>query len=134
MYFEKEKQFGLIFITNGYYGSSGYAPGNYSAFYLPEEQIFNTIYEYKYNTCFPSGARESAQLAQTKVVFNNELNQLITGPALHGAYLELYSLNGQILYKTSIKKQIMQLPLLNRGLYLVKIQTEEGVFIQKIAR
>jgi CubicO group peptidase (beta-lactamase class C family) len=134
MYFEKEKQFGLIFITNGYYGQAGYEWGNYSAFYLPEEQVFHTVYEYKYNTCFPSGARESAQLAQTKVVFNNELNQLITGPALHGAYLEIYNLNGQIRYKTSINKQIMQLPVHNRGLYLLKIQTKEGVLVQKIVR
>lgn len=134
MYFEKEKQFGLIFITNGYYGSSGYTWGNYSAYYLPEEQVFNAIYEYKYNTCFPSETREAVQFAKMKVFYNSQENQLILPRELTGAYLEIYSSTGQILHKTTVNNQIMQLPLHNGGLYLLKIMTKEGVMEQKIVR
>jgi len=50
MQWEPEREFGLIFITNGYFGEEGHAPGKRSSFYLPEEQVFDVVYKRFYET------------------------------------------------------------------------------------
>jgi CubicO group peptidase (beta-lactamase class C family) len=68
MYFEHQKKFGLVFITNGYAGTQGYLPGIHSAFYLPEEQAFEAIDLYHYQNCFAVASTERS-LEQFRVVY-----------------------------------------------------------------
>ncbi len=49
MHWDAHRDFGLIFLTNGYYSESNHAPGRRSAFYLPEEQVFDWVYEHFYS-------------------------------------------------------------------------------------
>jgi CubicO group peptidase (beta-lactamase class C family) len=54
MYFAPELDFGIIFMTNGYYGSANYSFGESSAFYVPEEEAFAAINEWAVPICLQS--------------------------------------------------------------------------------
>jgi CubicO group peptidase (beta-lactamase class C family) len=134
MYFEKAKQFGLIFITNGYSGSAGYAWGNYSAFYLPEEQIFNTIRQFQFNSCFPVSVQEGPDHQElTPIRYNSGLNQLEIVPEIRNGTLQLYNLTGRLCFSTGINKSFVQLPELNKGIYFVRIISSKENFGCSIA-
>jgi len=49
MYFSNDKQFGFIFITNGYKGEKEYTNATNSAFYKPEAEIFEIIKKHYFN-------------------------------------------------------------------------------------
>lgn len=51
MYFEPLNRFGVIFITNGYYGTSNYDIGANSAFYVPEEEAFSAVATHSFVSC-----------------------------------------------------------------------------------
>ncbi len=50
MHWDTSGRFGFIWMTNGYYGEQGHEAGIRSAFFKPEEAIFNLIESY-YHTC-----------------------------------------------------------------------------------
>jgi hypothetical protein len=127
MYFEKEKQFGLVFITNGYTGSAGYAWGNYSAFYLPEEQVFNAVRQYQYNNCFPVSVQEDpGNEALAPVRYNIGLNQLEIEPGIKNGTLNLYDFTGRLCFSMEINNSVVQLPALNKGIYFAVIKSSSG--------
>ena len=51
MYFDKKSKFGLVFITNGYYGEKDYSSSGYSAFYQPEAEVFKLVEKYFRKPC-----------------------------------------------------------------------------------
>lgn len=127
MYFEKEKQFGLVFITNGYTGSTGYAWGNYSAFYLPEEQVFNAVRQYHFNGCFPASVQEEpGNQALAPVRYNIELNQLEIAPDITDGSLMLYDITGRLCFSIKISKSTIGLPSLIKGIYQASIISSAG--------
>ena len=46
MFFNEQRDFGFVFITNGYSGGKGYANSGKNAFYKPESEAFEVIEEY----------------------------------------------------------------------------------------
>jgi len=127
MYFEKVKQFGLIFITNGYSGSAGYAWGNYSAFYLPEEQIFNAIRQFQFNGCFSVSVQEEPDHQETTPIrYNIGLNQLEIEPQIKNGTLKLYDITGRLCFSIKINKPTVQLPALDKGIYIARIMSSAG--------
>ncbi len=48
MYFDESRQFGFIFITNGFKGEKGFSSPSKSAFYSPEAEVFELIEDHFY--------------------------------------------------------------------------------------
>lgn len=136
MYFEKDKQFGLIFVTNGYY-TGGYQWGNHSAFYIPEEEVFALIEDYHYGSCQPGSTPiEPAQTnsAQPPLFYQagSHTLQLYTAE-MAGAYLSIHSLTGRLLWQSEVKHQEIRLPYFPTGVYIVSLEKDGITFSMKIA-
>ncbi|MBK8556696.1 MAG: serine hydrolase [Lewinellaceae bacterium] len=133
MYFEVDKQFGIVFITNGYFGSAGYTFGNYSAFYMPEEQIFAAIRDFFFNACDElSLVAGPGKSVPTSIRYRPESNTLICAETLNGMPLQIFDMTGRILYSQSVINNQVSLPLLSPGLYAVVVQGADEVWSQKM--
>jgi CubicO group peptidase (beta-lactamase class C family) len=76
MYFSPEYDFGIIFITNGYYGSSNYDFGNSSAFYVPEEQAYEAINDLALPICQETVGLNSIPHAPVSFFPNPAIDQI----------------------------------------------------------
>jgi hypothetical protein len=125
MYFEKEKQFGLIFLTNGYY-AGGYEYGDQSAFYSIEEQVFDVIGDFFWNSCKPVG---NILLQRTPVVsfyYNRHSHSLHFNNAPGGQLIIVNSI-GETVLQQNVSQQCFSLPKrLSGGVYVVKYLCSSG--------
>lgn len=135
MYFDKEKDFWLIFITNGYYGSSGYPLGNSSAFYLPEEESFKLIDQYHYQDSTDL-IITNAESIQSKVgmklkVLQSKGNIEVESPI--SGQLHVYSLTGALISSEKVcagKKHLCE--ALSSGMYVFKVVGRKSRLIEKV--
>ena len=124
MYFEHRKNFGLVFITNGYSGTQGYLPGTHSAFYLPEEQVFEAIDQYHYKGCF-SVSTTDKEKKEVMVTYNPERKELIFQGLTADNRLSIYNIMGRELSSITVADQVRQPCLLSPGLYLYVVRSGE---------
>jgi CubicO group peptidase (beta-lactamase class C family) len=132
MYFEKEKQFGVIFITNGYY-SGGYSFGNNSAFYIPEEETFAAVNQYHFNNCDTMINSISLLHTNKNQIWYDHTNQTIhiNDDAL-GGRLEIYDISGQKIKCTRPTKRTI--PFTLKGLFIIRYFNNEKYTAIKIER
>ncbi|MFK8103762.1 MAG: serine hydrolase [Saprospiraceae bacterium] len=135
LYFEKEKQFGFIFITNGYAGSESYSFGSNSAYYQPEEKIFALIKSFQFDACetITTATKSPTEINETyaaSIFYSNGTQQL----HFHEDFKrgEIYSTAGQLIHQFSAKGSTETLEDLPLGVYCVLLRTESGMVAQKI--
>lgn len=123
MYFEKTRQFGLIFMTNGYY-SGGYNFGDNSAFYVPEEKIFEAIAEHHFPQCdtINSGTTIQKKNHQQKPFYYKAHSHTIHFNHIsQKGILYIYNLEGENVFrKKTNSTRTIQLPKFQQGIYLIK--------------
>lgn len=130
MYFEHQKEFGLIFVTNGYSGSQGYQYGNYSAFYIPEEEVFAAINEFQYPGCFMVNITDRGL---HKGIWYDPATGIIHFPDDQGAALvTVVSMTGQRLFNAEATGGYAYLPRLSNGLFIVRVISSGNEFVNKI--
>jgi CubicO group peptidase (beta-lactamase class C family) len=132
MYFEKEKQFGVIFLTNGYY-SGGYSFGNNSAFYIPEEETFAAVNQYQYGNC-DTISNSLFNITDNKdfIRFSYDNYTLHIKDQLQGGKLEIYNLAGQKIWNDIIEQNTLKFPLIQKGLFLVHYLKSEKQMVLKV--
>jgi CubicO group peptidase (beta-lactamase class C family) len=98
LYFHPETGYSIAFITNGYSSGSGYAFGEESVYYLPEEQTFALAESLFWDACSTLGLPFYSKASDCRGVFFDQYSQeLIVPEHLYGSRLEVYNLNGQTL-------------------------------------
>ncbi len=125
MYFDLKSGFGLIFITNGYYGNQYYAWGNNSAFYLPEEEVFNHIEQYLLSSCIESNIYVKDSDIYDLKPFAHFYSSSRTLFILEDGLYTLYDSKGQQIMKFESSTSNINLNHLNKGLYLL-IRNSDG--------
>jgi hypothetical protein len=130
MYLEHQKQFGLIFITNGYSGTQGYQYGTYSAFYVPEEEVFAAINEFQYPGCFTVTLPESRM---HKGIWFDSDTRCIHFPVGEGeSTFTITSMTGQTIFSAESTEVTSQLPNLGNGMYILTGISSGKKFVKKI--
>jgi len=134
MYFEKEKQFGVIFLTNGYY-SGGYDFGNSSAFYVPEEETFQIVNEFLFDQCDTLTSSDASTLGRCnqKMYFDVTHNQIVWKNTAPQGQFRLVSMSGNTVFTTYNRKNRLQLPQLKPGIYIAHWQGKAHTLYLKIA-
>lgn len=125
MYFEREKNFGLVFLTNGYYQGGAYQWGNHSAFYVPEEDVFAIVEDYIYNNCNPSSIKNTTQTYYS--VFPNPVEkELFISFENYPAKFQLRDIAGRIVLERKITKNNFSIDVsqLDKGIYICEIFNE----------
>lgn len=133
LYFEKEKQFGLIFMTNGYFGTSGYQWGNYSAFYLPEEEIFSAVEYWHYQNCDEISSVDHSTTINENEIFYRQENKTLYFPGIRD-YSEIIisDITGKHIYRQQLHKPFLKLDFLKNGIYITSIVIHGQITMQKI--
>ncbi len=132
MYFEKEKQFGIIFLTNGYY-SGGYEFGDSTAFYVPEEQIFSATANYQFTNCdtVTTGITSFKQTSNAPFYISYQTNTIHFDKAHPSGTVYIYRLTGEVVYTKQITQKNQQLPDFPSGLYILRWENGMRTFSQK---
>jgi CubicO group peptidase (beta-lactamase class C family) len=98
LYFDPESGYTIAFLTNGYSSGGGYAFGEESIYYLPEEQTFSLAENLFWEEC--------SVLSSNTLDIENDCsglkhepvsNTLIIPEHLHGSHLRVYGLDGKLL-------------------------------------
>lgn len=133
MYFGKEKNFGLIFISNGYYGSAGYEWGDYSAFYLPEETIFSIAEDHFYHDCTaPVSNTEPAVEGAALFRYSKNTEQIEFSESFSGT-VQIFNTEGKTVFRQELKhRNSVTIPNLHKGLYIIHASNQEKAYSQKI--
>lgn len=132
MYFSKGKNFGVIFMTNGYYGSAGYQWGNYSAFYVPEEEVFSVSETYAYDNCFePTFISDISQVNDLSFYYNSDLNKIILDKTFEGN-LNVYDITGKLQLSKHISEKDIGVAELKNGLYIFILSNNDTFFSKKV--
>jgi CubicO group peptidase (beta-lactamase class C family) len=135
MYFEKDKIFGLVFITNGYSGTTGYIPGNYSAFYLPEEAVFTAIRDDHFTACFPVSANNSSAIYQQVSPWYNRTNNTLQFPGIKAdGLLTVFNVQGGIIFQSELSGNKIRIQDIPMGLYMYTLRLTTGVIHGKFIR
>jgi CubicO group peptidase (beta-lactamase class C family) len=131
LYFAKEPKLGVVFMTNGYYGPDDYSFGDYSAFYIPEEQVFATVYDHFFDGCQPN-AGQSVVLPELQLP-NPAFGRIqIDASHLNGYVLEWVGMNGQVFDQRVVKDSlVIDLSLFPAGLYFLKWTSPDGESVVK---
>lgn len=122
MYFEREKNFGLVFLTNGYYQGGAYQWGNHSAFYVPEEEVFAIVEDYIYNNCNPSRIKNTTH-SNCSVFPNPAGNKLFISIENYPAKFQLRDMAGRIIQEGEITHNngSFDVSQLGKGIYICEI-------------
>jgi CubicO group peptidase (beta-lactamase class C family) len=135
MYFEKDKKFGLVFITNGYSGTTGYLPGDYSAFYLPEEEVFSAIRDFHFSACFPVSVNNSSAVDQHASPWYDRTNNTLHFPAMNaGGLLTVFNIQGGIIFQSELSGNTIRIQDIPPGLYIYTLRLSTGVIRGKFIR
>ncbi len=137
LYFERDYQFGLVFMTNGYYGSAGYSFGNNSAFYVPEESLFAFIKNTYWDNCLV--ATSAAEVLNGPAPFELDVHydpaghQLRFDGDLPEGRAYLYNTIGQSGLEFQLLSTEQKLPEhLGSGIYVLSLRTTAGVLTKKL--
>jgi CubicO group peptidase (beta-lactamase class C family) len=123
MYFEHAKKFGLVFVTNGYSGTQGYLPGTNSAFYVPEEEIFEAIDQYHFQGCFPVHTHDVAT-GPAGMTYLQRTGELCFRKVKVGDWISIYDIMGREFDTFQADLQACRSCPLDPGLYLYVIRSE----------
>lgn len=135
MYFEKDKIFGLVFITNGYSGTTGYIHGNYSAFYLPEEAVFMAIRDDHFTACFPVAINNSSGMDQQVSPCYNRTTSTLQFPGTKaGGLLTVFNVRGGVVFQSELLGNKIKIKDIPMGLYFYTLRSTTGVISGKIIR
>lgn len=119
MYFEKEKQFGVIFLTNGYY-SGGYSFGNNSAFYIPEEETFVAVNQYQYGNCDTiSNSINQIVYKENQIWCDFTNNSIRINDDDPKGQIEIYNIAGQKVWSEKVTNSHKPLTNIKKGLYIL---------------
>ncbi len=137
MYFETNKKFGLIFITNGYHGNSYYNTGNNSAFYVPEEQVFESINSFYYQYCetLPTAIEifdEKCNSQNSDFYFDQHSKNVLFSQNISNGVLNIYNTAGIRINSYSVENQIINISCLKTGMYIFKFISENHSTSKKI--
>jgi CubicO group peptidase (beta-lactamase class C family) len=133
MYFEKEKLFGLVFITNGYSGTTGYIHGNYSAFYLPEEAVFTAIRDDHFIACIPVSVNNSGAMYQQESPWYDRTNNILHFPGMEAdGLLTIFNLQGGIVLQSQLSGHTVRIKDIPVGLYFYIHRSAKGVSKGKV--
>jgi CubicO group peptidase (beta-lactamase class C family) len=138
LYFEKEKRFGLVFITNGYHGSASYQWGNTSAFYQPEEDVFTAIKNYHFDNCnvfnIPSDFSEGLSLSSHENFgyFNSNNCKFCFYENSTNDHFLIHDLQGRILNEIKVNGDCVNFANLPPGIYILKLENQNEVQYQKV--
>ena len=130
MYFTPEHEFGIVFMTNGYYGASNYSFGDYSAFYLPEETAFNAIAELSFPYCQNISPQEEVSKTVIKIYPNPAASEIFIDPVEHLKNIEVTDVLGKRV-EVPIKDGKADISLIRAGLYYFIIEDKQGNEIYK---
>ena len=124
MYFEKTDAFGIIFITNGYYGSAGYSFGSNSAFYVPEEEVFEAIDEYHFGVCNGTGLNENFESNNGFIGYDQSRNTLECSEDWIGANVMCFDEIGRTTRSIQINSTTSEL-YLKSGINLIRVMKND---------
>lgn len=118
LYFNANRNYGFIFITNGYYPGGSYQFGENSAFYQVEEDVFSILENYSFNPCVNLTVNEP-----------NYKNNIYPNPANNYIYFNnddwssftIRDLNGRTVLRSKNSSQVVTVTNLNSGLYFYQI-------------
>jgi hypothetical protein len=104
LYFHQETGYTIAFITNGYSSGGGYAFGEESIYYLPEEQAFALAESLFWNACATLSVTSASPVNTCEgVYYDSNSNSLIIPENLYESRLEVFNLTGQkVLDQTTI--------------------------------
>lgn len=129
VYMDPEQGLGLAFITNGC--GVGYEMGDESAFYTVEKEIFDVVSdELEYASCLLS--TEEFSIKESSLQFLPTSHQIIISGEANGV-LQVFAVDGQLIFSQKITKDVIQLPQINSGIYFIK-HNEEIIKILNIKR
>jgi CubicO group peptidase (beta-lactamase class C family) len=135
MYFEKDKIFGLVFITNGYSGTTGYLPGNYSAFYLPEEGVFTAIRDDHFTACFPVSVNNTITLDQPDSPWYSRTNNTLHLPEkTTDGLLTVFNVQGETVFQAELSGKTIRIRDIPEGLYIYSLRLTTRVIRGKFIR
>ena len=134
--FEKENNFGLVFLTNGYYGNNNYQFGNYSAYYTVEEAIFTAVKDHLLDNCL-SGYVPIEDTPATAIQIYPEPAAsflFVEGNLENYECLKIYSIDGKLVLSMPWGPfdSKIQIQTLQNGLYFIQMEGKESVFIKKV--
>lgn len=128
MYFTFQHKFGLVFITNGFYNGGDYQWGNYSAFYLPEEQSFAALKTYVFDSCALS-VKELYAPATLNIFPNPSSDKIYIGnQILKSVEVEIIDVFGNVISRNFYSSlSCITISHLNKGMYFLRISKEDKV-------
>ncbi len=141
MYFEKDYGFGVIFMTNGYYGTGGYNFGEYSAFYTAEESVFSAIEEHVFQGCQLVNNLEEASLLAMEAFPNPFRHNLVIRSEewdTERVDLEVSDMFGRVVWNGIVSldggKYVFSAEGLSSGVYNVVVRDEGRVYGKKVVK
>ena len=120
MYFSPEYDFGIIFMTNGYYGASNYNFGDNSAFYVPEEQTYEAINELALPVCQETVGLELIHKSPISFFPNPATDHLSIKGQDNIIQVRLTNVLGHAIVLPTNSGQI-NLELINSGVYILSV-------------
>lgn len=125
VYMDTEQDIGLAFITNGC--GEGYEIGDESAFYTVEKEIFDVVStELENANCLLS--TEEEYQSEPSFYYLRSSHQLRLSGELHGV-LQVYGVDGQIVFEKQASNHQIQLPGLSSGVYFARLGKETIKFV-----
>lgn len=139
MYFDQNKKFGFVFITNGYYSGGAYEFGDSSAFYKPEEAIFKAVQDHYYNQCvIPDTIPDTTSVSQfsqsvgKSCSFRQEQSNIIVQNIHPNGVFQLIDLTGKVVFSSKCNHRTISLHDIPLGIYIGVIRNKRDVFSGKI--
>lgn len=130
MYFDPVGKSGLVFITNGC--KTPYYPGLSSAFYVQEEEVFQTVFEKAIIPCLVSEIDKCAA-NQARMFYNRQAGKIEFDNVPGKAQLEVFSITGVLVFKKFFDfNGSFETSGLPKGLYVLRLQTCNQVFSYKL--
>lgn len=125
VYMDPEQGLGLAFITNGC--GEGYQIGEESAFYTIEKEIFDVVSnELEYANCVLSTGEES-QINEVLIYLPFSHQIKVSGE--ENGVLQLFGMDGQVVFKKQVSSNHISLPELSSGVYFARFEKETMKFI-----
>lgn len=134
MYFETAKRYGMIFITNGYYGNNNYqvAPG--SAYYEPEAAFFALCDQVTWPACAStlsvSVPEPVTEKQKTPFTFDGQTFSFTESGT---GEITLYEVSGRFAAIWNTGNSTRWIESLPRGIYIASMEKDGTVFRKRIA-
>jgi CubicO group peptidase (beta-lactamase class C family) len=133
MYYDPVDEYGLIFITNGYYNGGAYQVANNSAFYQPEEDVFGILRQYTYGSCLVvdvvNTTESSFSISPVPARSYIEINGIQDIQSI-----EIFDSNGRQCLTQENGTSRIDVSKLRSGIYTVRVVNVEGVYVEEFLK